>query len=222
MKLHVGLSVRGLALLGCAMAMAAPAWAAPDAEEAQFTCDLTGDCDTAAEPAAAAPGGAPATATPGKPAPRGSATRGFSFRRGQADGAPTQTASVAAPAPAAAPPKPVKPMRVGSADLGLTFEPASAVLTEASKARLAKYANALATPKLATRRLRIEGHTDASGSPVVNRNLSQRRAQAVADYLVQAGVDRQRLDVAGFGSSRPLPGVAPQAAANRRVMAVLL
>ena len=222
MKLHVGLGIRGIALLGCAMMAAVPAWAAPDPAAAQFTCDLTGDCDDVAAPAAA---GTPDMAATGKPAPRGSATRGFSFRRGQADGAPTQTASVTNPASAVvAPPapKPVRPVRVGSADLGLTFEPASATLTEASKARLAVYASALGSPKLAARRLRIEGHTDASGSARSNLDLSQRRAQAVADYLVQNGVDRQRLDVSGFGSSRPLPGVAPQAAANRRVMAVLL
>lgn len=217
MKLHVALGVRGLALLGGALA-AAPAWAAPDPAAAQFTCDLTGDCDVVADAAAA-----PDTASPAPAAPsgaRGSATRGFSFNRAQAEGAP-RTAAVATPTPAAAP-KPVRPVRVGSADLGLAFEPASATLTEASKARLAIYANALSSPKLAARRLRIEGHTDASGSARANLDLSQRRAQAVADYLVQAGVDRQRLEVSGFGSSRPLPGVAPQAAANRRVMAVLL
>ena len=221
MKLHVGLSVKGLALIGCAMAMAggitAPARAAPDAEAAQFTCDLTGDCDTA-EPAGAS-GAAPASAVPGRPAPRGSATRGFSFKRASTDG---QTAGATPAVPAAPAPALVKPMRVGSADLGLAFEPASAVLTAGSKTRLNKYAAALSSPKLASRRLRIEGHTDASGSPRVNQDLSQRRAQAVADYLVQAGVDRARLDVAGYGSSKPLPGVAPQAAANRRVMAVLL
>ncbi|TVV72488.1 OmpA family protein [Sphingomonas solaris] len=186
------------------------------ADEAQFACDLAGDCDPATGAAVSDPA-APA-ATPGRPAPRGSATRGFSFRRGQADGAtPGQSASVAAPAAA-----PARPVRVGGADLGLTFLPASAVLTDASKARLDKYAAALQLPKLSGRRMRIEGHTDASGSPRANQELSQRRAQAVADYLVQAGVDRQRLDVAGYGASKPLPGVTPQATANRRVMAVLL
>lgn len=219
MKLQVGLNVRALALLGCAMVVASPAWAAPDAESAQFTCDLTGDCDTAAAPVnSAAPA---AAATPDRPVARGSATRGFSFRRSQTEGAPQQVATASAANPVEAP-RLVRPAQVGAADLGLSFEPSSAVLTAASKTRLGKYAAALATPKLATRRLRIEGHTDASGSPRANRDLSQRRAQAVADYLVQAGVDRQRLDVTGFGSAKPLPGVAPQAAANRRVMAVLL
>jgi OmpA-OmpF porin, OOP family len=218
MRLHVGLSVRGLALLGCAFAMATPALAAPDPEEAQFTCSLTGDdCDAVANPAAGAE--QPAAATPGKPAPRGSATRGFSFRRGAAEGSAPQTSAAVIAAPAA---KTAKPVRVGSADLGLTFKPASAVLTEESKARLGKYVNALQTPKLSSRRLRIEGHTDASGSARANQDLSRRRAQAVADYLVQAGIDRARLEVAGYGSSKPLPGTAPQSAANRRVMAVLL
>jgi OOP family OmpA-OmpF porin len=221
MRLEIGSTLRSVALLGCALA-ATPVRAAPDPALAQFTCDLTGDCDDVADadaPSAAAP--APAPAIPS--GARGSATRGFSFNRAQAEGAPRTTAAAPPAAPmATVTPKPVRPVRVGSADLGLAFEPASATLTEPSKARLAVYANALASPKLATRRLRIEGHTDASGSARANLDLSQRRAQAVADFLVQAGVDRQRLEVSGFGSSRPLPGIAPQAAANRRVMAVLL
>ena len=118
--------------------------------------------------------------------------------------------------------KPVKPVRVGSADLGLTFMPASAVLTEAVEGAAGQICQRAADAEAGSRRLRIEGHTDASGSPRANQDLSQRRAQAVADYLVQAGIDRSRLDVAGYGSSKPLPGIAPQAAANRRVMAVLL
>ena len=118
--------------------VAAPAWAAPDPEAAQFTCDLTGDCDTATAEPAGANGAAPASAVPGRPAPRGSATRGFSFKRASTEG---QTAS-APVAPAAAP---VKPVRVGSADLGLAFEPASAVLTAGSKMRLNKYAAALSS-----------------------------------------------------------------------------
>lgn len=81
---------------------------------------------------------------------------------------------------------------------------------------------ALSSQKLAVRRLRIEGHTDASGSPKANRDLSLQRSQAVADFLVASGVQRARVEVVGHGSSRPLPGVPPQAAANRRVMAVLL
>jgi OmpA-OmpF porin, OOP family len=65
--------------------------------------------------------------------------------------------------------------------------------------------------------LQVEGHTDAVGSDVYNMQLSQRRAAAVADYLVQKqGVDAVRLVVLGLGEGVPLVenGYDPR---NRRV-----
>ena len=182
-----------------------------DPETAQFVCDLTGDCgDTTADAVA-----------PAAPAPvsgaRTSSTRGFSFKRATSEGEATQAAS-ARPVQRAIP----RPAAAGSANLQLSFLPGSAILTEDAKARLAKYASALNNPKLATRRVRIEGHTDASGSMKLNQTLSQRRAQAVADFLVKNGLPATRFEVVGYGSSRPLAGVPSQSAANRRVMAVLL
>ena len=54
-------------------------------------------------------------------------------------------------------------------------------------------------------KLQVEGHTDAPGSEVYNLQLSQRRAAAVATYLVQKqGVDAARLVVLGFGEGVPL------------------
>jgi OOP family OmpA-OmpF porin len=50
----------------------------------------------------------------------------------------------------------------------------------------------------------ITGHTDASGDESWNRQLSRARAQAVADHIVQRGVDPQRLVVNGLGSSVPI------------------
>lgn len=50
----------------------------------------------------------------------------------------------------------------------------------------------------------IEGHTDSSGDPVLNQNLSQDRAQAVLNYLVANGVDEERLGAQGFGADRPV------------------
>lgn len=213
MKLVVSLGV-----LGFALAAAAPAHAQSDPESAQIMCDLTGDCvEEIADPNAAA--GDPA-AEPERGSPRGGKTRGFSFQRAPQAGAQTTTRVASASIPQTV--RPTRPTQVGSSDLGLTFMPNSAVLTDAAKARLAKYAGVLAGPKLGGRRLRIEGHTDASGSAALNRELSQRRAQAVADFLMASGVDRSRLDVVGYGSSKPLPGKTPSAPENRRVMAVLL
>lgn len=50
----------------------------------------------------------------------------------------------------------------------------------------------------------ITGHTDATGSPVWNQNLSLQRAKAVGDYLVTGGVNPARLAIAGAGSSNPI------------------
>jgi OmpA-OmpF porin, OOP family len=67
-------------------------------------------------------------------------------------------------------------------------------------------------------RLAIEGHTDAQGTPDYNQTLSERRAQAVKNYLEAAGIPSQRLSTAGFGASRALgPNNARGNALNRRV-----
>ncbi len=63
----------------------------------------------------------------------------------------------------------------------------------------------------------VEGHTDAVGNPAYNRRLSERRAQAVKNYLVQRGVESQRLRVEGKGMSELLPGYAGDDGINRRV-----
>jgi len=53
-------------------------------------------------------------------------------------------------------------------------------------------------------RIAITGHTDSSGNEAWNRELSRARAQAVADYLVHAGIQAQRLIVEGMGSAVPV------------------
>ncbi len=65
----------------------------------------------------------------------------------------------------------------------------------------------------------IEGHTDDKGPDAYNLNLSQRRAEAVREYLASKGVARERLEARGFGESRPVQSNAtPEGrAANRRV-----
>ena len=70
----------------------------------------------------------------------------------------------------------------------------------------------------------IEGHTDSSGPEDYNQQLSQRRAQAVVDLLVnQYGIDRSRLEARGYGESQPVASndTKEGRAANRRVMATL-
>jgi OOP family OmpA-OmpF porin len=70
---------------------------------------------------------------------------------------------------------------------------------------------------------RIEGHTDASGSRTYNAVLSDRRAEAVKDYLVQEmHVSPDRLEAVGKGSSQPVVPKNPYAAQNRRVVVINL
>ncbi|TGE13795.1 OmpA family protein [Hymenobacter elongatus] len=57
------------------------------------------------------------------------------------------------------------------------------------------------TPAL---RLEISGHTDNVGQAVYNKDLSQRRAKAVVDYLVAKGTDKARLTFAGYGDTQPV------------------
>jgi OmpA-OmpF porin, OOP family len=68
----------------------------------------------------------------------------------------------------------------------------------------------------------VEGHTDSVGSDAYNQNLSERRARAVREVLVnQYGVDASRVNAAGYGESRPVADNATDAgrAINRRVEA---
>lgn len=73
------------------------------------------------------------------------------------------------------------------------------------------------TPNLVE--VRVSGHTDNTGSDLINRPLSQARASRVRDYLVLNGLENTPMQVEGFGSTRPVADNATEAgrAANRRV-----
>lgn len=65
----------------------------------------------------------------------------------------------------------------------------------------------------------IEGYTDSVGSKSSNKLLSERRANAVRDYLVSNGINADRLTAAGFGEDSPIDSNATRSgrANNRRV-----
>ncbi len=67
-------------------------------------------------------------------------------------------------------------------------------------------------------RVSIEGHTDSVGKEASNMRLSQRRAEAVLDYLVSKGISPDRLEANGFGPTKPVASnkTARGRAQNRR------
>lgn len=68
-------------------------------------------------------------------------------------------------------------------------------------------------------RIRVEGHTDSKGSEAYNQKLSERRAQSVANALIQRGVDPIRIETIGFGETQP---ISSNDADNRRVNIVII
>lgn len=211
-----------LALGATTFATASAAQSGPMAQQTsdQLICQLSGDC-----------GNAQPAATQEKPR-----TRGFSVtRRGQAaksvaiSGIETPTTHSAI-APTQRFRSPVSSSAVGSrfaiapkpgrADLMITFVSGSATLTEQAESNAQRFVVALGAPQLASMRFAIEGHTDAVGTRVQNLDLSQRRAQAVVDFLTSKGVDKSRFSVKGYGFDRLLNPANPRAGSNRRVEAV--
>jgi outer membrane protein OmpA-like peptidoglycan-associated protein len=73
-------------------------------------------------------------------------------------------------------------------------------------------------------RLRIEGHTDNEGTDDVNYTLSRERAESVKVYLTSAGIAPERLEVVGYGETRPVDTnrTAAGRSRNRRVEFVIL
>ena len=100
---------------------------------------------------------------------------------------------------------------------GILFESGSARLSGSSDAELGQIKAALdATPGL---RIRIEGHTDASGGASTNLRLSQQRADAVRAWLTGRGIAAGRLEARGFGEDNPVASndTASGREQNRRV-----
>lgn len=74
------------------------------------------------------------------------------------------------------------------------------------------------------RKVRVEGHCDYKGSVPYNMKLSQRRANAVRDYLIAHGIEGDRLVAKGYGKSRPIADnkTAEGRARNRRVEFIIV
>lgn len=100
---------------------------------------------------------------------------------------------------------------------GLEFNLNSYELEAATKTNLDDLAKTL--KKYDDTDILIEGHTDSSGEDAYNMKLSDRRADAVKDYLKMKGVKSGRIETEGYGEAQPLESNDSEAgrAKNRRV-----
>ena len=168
---------------------------------------------------------------PNRTATSKSNTRGFSLPPAQQRTQPARAATTTprrATAPnraqgtrvASAPrPTAASASAVARRDLLISFESGSAQLTQQGQANAKVFAEALKSPQLSAARFEIQGHTDASGSREQNLLLSQRRAEAVRQYLISLGVEPSRLEARGFGFDQLAAPTNPRASENRRVEA---
>jgi OOP family OmpA-OmpF porin len=125
------------------------------------------------------------------------------------------TKPVATPAAASAP----------AVNLTVNFATGSAELTPEAIKTLDELGKALSSQDLSAYKFRIEGHTDTVGSAALNKTLSERRAEAVVDYIAKKyGVSADRMQAVGKGEEGLLVSTPPQTPEprNRRVEVINL
>ena len=113
-----------------------------------------------------------------------------------------------------------KLVSLGSIDININFAVNSDKLTDKEVEKLVIIAGALQNIELKNRRVFIEGHTDSDGDEFSNMELSQRRADTVANLLVDKfGIKRERLTSLGFGEIYPVVDNSTEVekSKNRRV-----
>src|SRR6185312_1574800 len=128
------------------------------------------------------------------------------------------------PKPAAPAPAPAKPA-AGLQKITL----ASKALFDFDKAVLKPEGKAAIDSEIISKLSRVQkldlvlvtGHTDRIGTQAYNQKLSERRADAVRDYLVSKGVARDKIETLGMGKTQPLPGVVCNQKALRELIACL-
>jgi outer membrane protein OmpA-like peptidoglycan-associated protein len=98
-----------------------------------------------------------------------------------------------------------------------SFKLGSADLPDTLKKQLEVFAEVLKAKRGSGKVVRIEGHADASGAAAANMQLSQKRADAVRDFLVELGADPTMITPVGVGANAPKNSKDPFAPENRRV-----
>ena len=142
--------------------------------------------------AAPAPAPAPAAAPPPRPAP--------------------------APAPAPAAAATVQKITLASKAL---FDFDKAVLKPEGKAAIDSEIIAKLKDVQKLELVLVTGHTDRIGTQAYNQKLSERRADAVRDYLVSKGVAKDKIETLGMGKTQPVPGVSCTMTAMKALIACL-
>jgi outer membrane protein OmpA-like peptidoglycan-associated protein len=84
---------------------------------------------------------------------------------------------------------------------GLLFTINSSALSDAARSNLEKVAGVFV--KYPETNILIEGHTDDTGTPAFNMDLSKKRAYSVSDYLQSKGVSASRMNVKWYGQTQP-------------------
>jgi outer membrane protein OmpA-like peptidoglycan-associated protein len=108
-----------------------------------------------------------------------------------------------------------------SIDLYIPFEYNSAKLKTEALLTLKRLGTALKDTRLSGYRFKIAGHTDAKGSAEYNQKLSERRAEAVRNYIkFQYDIEPDRIETVGFGKTQLLDPSKPEDGINRRVQII--
>jgi outer membrane protein OmpA-like peptidoglycan-associated protein len=104
---------------------------------------------------------------------------------------------------------------------GILFDLGKATLTTEAQLTVAKLSGVLLM--MPDVNLRVEGHTDSTGSDEINEKLSKERARTVYDLLLSQGIPAERMSYEGYGPRFPVASndTADGRAQNRRVEVVL-
>jgi len=123
-----------------------------------------------------------------------------------------------APAPAPAPAPGVQKITLASKAL---FDFDKAVLKPEGKAAIDSEIISKLSGVQRLELVLVTGHTDRIGTQAYNQKLSERRADAVRDYLVSKGVARDKIETLGMGKTQPVPGVVCNMTAMKELIACL-
>jgi len=122
-------------------------------------------------------------------------------------------------APPPPPPPPVVMYEKTTMSTSALFAFDSDVLKEEGKVALHELGDSIKAKGAKVVDIDVIGHTDSTGPEVYNQGLSERRAQAVADYIIGEGIDANIIDVSGEGENNPIASndTREGRAENRRV-----